>query len=274
MKKAIGFNLGLRGDLIMSTVAARSFKEQHPDCKLVLGVGPQFADMIPLFYQHPYFDNFHVYESYDGWPNKQDIEYLKEAKYNFVFNGKEDHKDQWFNYRHQYAEAANMHGLPIPSDINPILTKYFDTPKLDKIIAFAPFAGYIHNSKNDKMLSQYKAEIIVKFIQQLGYKVLFLGGPNEPKISADFASDSNYFKAVHEMLGCKFLLHTDTGIGHAAGAYNFPRLGLYGYRYYGVEKVDNIIPLNKNSINLHESNVNDIPDELIFAKIEEMIKNV
>lgn len=273
MKKAIGFNIGLRGDLGMATVAARSFKELHPDWHLTLGVGPQFADMIPLFYQHPYFDNFHVYESYDGWPNKQDTDYLKSAKYDFVFNGKADHPDQWFVHRHQYAEAANMHGLPIPSNIHPILTKWFDTPKLDKTVAFAPYAGYIHNKNNDKMVSQYKAEIIVKFIKELGYEVLFLGGSNEPDIPGVIRKNLSYFDSVKAMLGCKFLIHTDTGIGHIAGAYGLSRLGLYGHRYYGPSKVCNIIPLNTNSINLHESFVNDIPDDLIFSKIEEMIKN-
>ena len=54
----------------------------------------------------------------------------------------------------------------------------------------------------------------------------------------------------------------------------FPRLGLYGHRYYGPDKVGNIIPLNTNSINLHESMVNDIPDDLIFQKIEEIIYNL
>jgi ADP-heptose:LPS heptosyltransferase len=271
--RAIGFHLGLRGDLIMNTIPARSFKQLYPNSHLVLGVGPQFADMMPLFYQHEYFDNFHVYESYDGWPNANDIKYLDNERYDIVFNGKPEHKDDWFNHRHQYAEAANMHGLPIPVDINPPLTRWFNTPKLDKTIAFAPFAGYVHNKNNDKMLSQYKAEVIVKFIKQLGYEVLFLGGPDEPEVPGVIRKNLSYFDSVKAMLGCKFLIHTDTGIGHVAGAYNFPRLGLYGHRYYGIDKVQNIIPLNRNSINLHESNVNDIPDELIFQKIEEMIKN-
>jgi ADP-heptose:LPS heptosyltransferase len=273
MLRAIGWNLGLRGDIIMNTVAARSFKEQYPEFKLTLGVGPQFADMEPLFRDHPFFDAFHVYNSYDNWPDNIDFEYLNKEKYDIVFHGKPAHVDEWYKFRHQYAEAAKMNSLPIPSNLNPILTKWFPIEKLEKTIAFAPFAGYIHNKNNDKMLSQYKTEIIVKFIKQLGYKVLFLGGSNEPEIPGVIRLNSSYFESVKLMLGCQFLIHTDTGIAHAAGAYDFPRLGLYGYRYYGKDNVKNIIPLNTNSINLHASNVNDIDDELIFQKIEEIIYN-
>lgn len=237
--------LGMRGDLCMATVAARSFKEQHPGSHLTLGIGPQYADMLPLFAHHPYIDDLHVYHSYDNWPDATDMAYLKGAAYDVVFNGMPPHRDEWWRHRHQYAETCHMVGLPIPSDIKPILTKWFDVPKFVKpTIAFAPFAGY-YAPNNDKRLSVEQAQYIVDRLNDgCQVHVLQLGGSDEPRLKGTLQPDLDYFSSVRHMLACRLLLHTDTGMGHIAGAYNHPSVGIYASYRYDTNLITHIQPLH------------------------------
>lgn len=265
LTRAIGFNLGLRGDLAMTTVAARSFKENFPNSHLTLGLNKTFKDLLPLFHDHPYYDSFHVYESYENWPNYNDAEYLKSAKYDMIFHGMPQHRDQWWNFRHQYAEAAHMVGLPIPKNINPILTKWFDIDYKKDTVAISPFGG--NGSVNDKMMSVELAQSIVDWLAKNGFKVIHLGADNEPVIKGALKIKCSYFDSVRIMLGCRALIHCDTGMGHFAGAYNHPSIGLYAYRYYGKEFVKNIQPLHKNffaieSEKMIDYNIENIEDKL------------
>lgn len=270
MKTAIGFNLGQRGDIIMNTVAARAFKQMFPNTLLVLGVGPQYADMLPLFKNHPYFDAVHVYNSYDGWPDNVDTEYIKRVKYDQVFNGMPMHtSDKWFDKYHQCQEVCAMHGLTIPQDYSCELIKWFDDNSLikdKKFIAFCPFAGY-YNKGNDKKLSIEKAQSIVDIVRSFDYEVVQLGGPDEPRLNKVHFLYSDYFNSVRNMLSCKAVIHTDTGLGWAASAYKFPALGLYSNAYYG-HKIKNIQPINPNAIYIDEINVNSIPQEELQQKIK------
>lgn len=267
--KAIGFNAGLRGDLVMTTVAARAFKESYPDWKLTMAVGPQFSDMLPLFYQHPYYDNYHVWTVYENWPSKPDIDYLLETKYDISFHAFPPHNDEWWRYRHQYAEASNMVGLHVPKDINPVLKKWFFVPSFKKTIAFAPFAGY-YNQSNDKRLSFEKAQEIVDLLTKKGYKVIQVGGPDEPVLKNTILRNTPYFESVRDVLSCELLIHTDTGIGHVAGAYKHPSLGLYGHRYYGGELVKNIQPISPNTKCLDSDVVENISIERIEQTLVDM----
>lgn len=266
MNRAIGFNLGLRGDLIMSTVAARSFKEQYPGWHLTLGVGPQFKDLLPLFHDHPYFDAVHTYTSYENWPQPADLEYLTAAKFDMTFHGKPQHRDEWFKFRHQYAEAAYMVGLSVPADTTPKMKRWFSLDwQLEDTVAFAPFGG--NGGVNDKMLSVEQAKAIVGFVESLGYEVLHLGAPDEPDIGG-FRRDTCYFDSVRNMLSCHALIHCDTGMGHVAGAYNQRSLGIYGHRYYGSEFLKNIQPLHSNFLSVDHPTVADIELDKVFNAIK------
>ena len=235
----------------MSTVAARSFKEQHPDHHLTLGVGPQFKDMLPLFHDHPYFDAVHAYSTYDGWPGPKDTEYLKAMKFDLMFDGTAQHRDnEWWKERHQYAEACHMMGLPVPADINPILTRWFgrEPAQNRKMVAFAPFGG--NGNLNDKMLSVVQAQTIVDWLVDKGYMVLHLGAANEPQLEGAQWLNTCYFDSVRNMLSCRALIHCDTGLGHVAGAYNHLSLGLYGCRYFGKEWAHQIMPRHRNFVSV------------------------
>lgn len=271
MKRAIGFNLGLRGDLIMSTVAARSFKEQYPNSHLTLGVGPQYSDMLPLFHAHPLYDAVHCYTTYDGWPGPKDVEYLEASRYDMIFHGMPQHRDQWWEHRHQYAEAAHMVGLPIPADINPVMNRWFGIDDLSDFVAFAPFGG--NGQPNDKMLPVQMAQKIVGYItEELGVAVIHLGAKDEPRLEGAFKLETCYFDSVRALLGTRLLIHCDTGLGHVAGAYNHPSLGLYAHRYYGKDKVKNIQPLHSNFRSVDAPKIEEIDLDLVFKEIRLMVK--
>jgi ADP-heptose:LPS heptosyltransferase len=274
MIRAAGFMQGLRGDLVFSTVAARSFKEQYPDSHLTLTVGPQFKDLLPLFHNHPYYDATHVYSTYDNWPGEKDIKYLQSAKYDIVFHPMPQHRDQWFLHRHQYAEAANMVGLPIPADINPVLTRWFgDQPNFpSKVIAFAPFGG--NGGVNDKMFSVKQAQFIVDFLRVNGWQVLHLGSKDEPRLDGALFFNTCYFDSVRNMLSCRALIHCDTGLGHVAGAYNHPSLGFYGYKYFGKDFIHRIQPIHSQFNAEIIENMSDFTEDLLGESIQRFLVKI
>lgn len=258
MTRAIGFHAGLRGDLIMGTVCARSFKEQHPDSHLTLAVGPQFKDLLPLFHDSQY-DSTHVWSTYEGCPGSRDVEYLRAACYDIVFHPMPQHRDQqWWTLRHQYAETCHMVGLPIPSDICPKLTRWFSPAGgfHNRVVAFAPFGG--NGGVNDKQLSVAQAQAIVDWLTDHDWTVLHLGAPTEPQLDGAKWMPGSYFDSVRNMLSCRALIHCDTGMGHVAGAYNHPSLGLYAYRYFGREWAHQIRPIHSNHVAVEASTMAEI----------------
>jgi len=268
--KAIGFNIGQRGDICMNTVVARQFKIQFPNSHLTLGIGPQYADMIQLFNQHQSIDDTHVYKSYDRWPSQEDIFYLKNKKFDIVFPGLPQHtSDRWWQQYHQTEEACLMNGLEKPINKECNLNKYFETGYIKKYIAFAPFAGF-YNKNNTKTLTLENAQRIVDLVLKLGYAVIQLGGIDEPKLQNTVFLNSDYFNSVRLMLSCEFLIHTDTGIGWIASAYKFPCIGLYSNYYYSKSYVKNIQPINNNAIYIDNFNVNDIDLEEIRIAIKNL----
>lgn len=272
MKTAIGFNLGQRGDIIMNTVAARAFKETAPGYHLTLGVGPQFADMEPFFKNHPHIDAFHVYSSYDGWPNQSDKDYLIAQGYSTVFNGMPQHTHrQWWTYYHQAQETCWMHGLNVPSDgLQCRLTQWFDIDDRRDTVAFAPFAGW-YNPSNDKRLSVERAQEICDLIVARGYKVLQIGGADEPRLTGAIFAATSYFESIRAILGCALFVHTDTGAGWAVSAYGFPQLGLYSHAYYGPEYVKHIQPVNPLGVFLSEASVNQINLDKIAHSLDHLL---
>jgi ADP-heptose:LPS heptosyltransferase len=270
MIRAIGFMQGLRGDLVMSTVCARSFKEQYPDAHLTLGVHKRFKDLLPLFHDSQ-FDSTHVWETYDGWPGPRDLEYIQSAKHDIVFHAMPQHRDEWWKIRHQYAETAYMCGLPIPTDIRPKLARWFglNTSFHNRVVAFAPFGG--NNEVNDKMLSVEQAQGIVDYLTDRGWSVLHLGASTEPALEGAIFYDTSYFDSVRNMLSCRALIHCDTGMGHVAGAYNHPSLGIYGWRYHGEAGLKHIQPLHGNFLAVNGPKVCEISLDTIAQSIDTLL---
>jgi hypothetical protein len=272
MKKFIGFNLGQRGDLCMNTVAIRQLKEQVENVHFTLGVSKKYADMMPLFFNHPCIDSLYIYEGYDEWPTQKDKKFLIEKKFDLVFHGLPKHtSDDWWKYFHQTEEVCLMNGLKKPKKLNCFLNQWFDlNKKFENYIAFAPFAGF-YNKNNKKKLSIEKAEAIVSDINSLGYKVLHIGGDDEPEINNTVKLNTDYFSSIKNMISCKALIHTDTGCGWIASAYEFPCIGLYSNEYYSKEFIKNIQPINKNALYLDDIECNYIDNELIINKLKEIL---
>ncbi len=270
--KAIGLTQGLRGDLVISTVAARAFKERFPDSKLVLGMHKDFADMAPLFFQHESFDNIHFYDGYDNWPSEIDKEYLGKAKYDIVFNAMAPHLDnEWWRQRHQTEENCHMHYLPIPKNIQCALNPWFSVPDNKKFVAFSPIGGF-YNYPNAKSLSLERAQEIVDFILDAGLQVWQIGHKDEPRLEGVTKKDLSYFDSVKNLLGCKAFITVDTGLCWLSSAYSFPTLGLYSNSYYSPQYIKNIQPIQPNAQYLDAPNVNNIDIELIKQKIIELVK--
>ena len=270
MNRAIGFNAGQRGDLIISTAVARAFKESNPDWHLTLGLGAPYKDMEPLFHAHPYFDAVHTYTSYDKWPSEFDTAYLEAAKYDAVFNPMPPIRNDWFVHGHQVAEVALLRGLE-PSDLSCTLAPWFGIEYHPRRVAFAPFAGWVAGKVNDKQLTQDRAQAIVNLLIAKGMEVLHLGAPDEPRLNGTIRLNSCYFDSVRAMLGCKFLFHTDSGLGWVASAYRHPQLGLYGHRYYGEQYVKHIQPVNSKALYLDAPTVADISMERIAAAVDTLL---
>ncbi len=263
--KAIGFNLGQRGDLIMNTVVARAFKKVCPKSELILGIGPQYADMVDLFKHHPYIDGVHVYEGYHNWPTPKDITYLNDNNYDLVFNGMAPHAfNNWYQMFHQCEEACLMHFLKPPQDIRCILTDYFQLERQNKRVAFAPFAGY-YNPNNNKKLSVENAQRIVDFLNQKGYTVVQLGGHDEPALKNTIFENRSYIDSVKEILKSHFYVGTDTGSTWVASAYKHPSVVFYSNEQYG-KYVTSIQPVNDVANYYDGFNVNSLNFEKILHR--------
>jgi len=269
MKRAIGFNLGLRGDLIMNTVAARSFKQQNPGWHFTLGVGPQFADMEPLFREHPHIDAFHAYDSYDNWPNEKDQEYLRASWYNSVFHGMPQHSHpRWHDYVHQAEETCWMNGLPPPKDgLQCHLNKWFDVPDYSGYIALNYIGAFYAGYPNNKSYSPLCARELVKLIKAKGYKVIVLGDPKEPPLEGTERKGLSYFESVRTMLGCRALVGIDSGLTWVASAYSHPTVAGYASEYYG-NRVSAIQPINPQANYVSAPRIEDISVDAVAQALQ------
>ena len=45
MIKAIGFNQGQYGDLVMNIIACKAFKQQYPNSHLTFGINKKYSDL-------------------------------------------------------------------------------------------------------------------------------------------------------------------------------------------------------------------------------------
>ena len=261
-----GFNGGQYGDLVMNTVAAKRLKQIAPGTTISLGISKKYSAVAPLFFNHPHIDAIHIWQGYDDFPTKEDISLSK--RFRTVLDPMPKHPDgqEWFTKRHQTSEVCYMNQLgEWPAD-KCYLEKWFDIPAgYDNAIAFAPFAGW-YNPNNDKKLSQSRAEEICNLIRSLGFRVIQIGGVDEPRIKNAEFLNLQIVDSVRYVLACKCLVHTDTFIGWAASAYSHRQLGLYSNKTYfinGKNYISNIQPIGDNIICLDDINVNQIPDELI-----------
>ncbi len=270
--RAIGFQQGMRGDVIISTVAARAFKEQYPDARLTLGVNRRYEDMLPLFGgKHESYDDFHLYHEYENWPGGEDNLFLAKNQFDIVYHAmpKRANEADWWKTEHQASNAATIYGLLAPKNLQCSLTKWFDVPDYLDYVGFQPFGGW-QDWPNKKSFSVERANQVVEIIRSLGFNVLQFGGPDEPALANAEKFDGTYFESMQAMLGCRALVTVDSGRVWASSAYSFPTLGLYSTSYYGPQFIHNIQPINPNATYLSAPLVNEIELDQIAARVKEM----
>lgn len=273
-------NQGQYGDIVINTYLARVLKDiVSSEDRLILNINRKYCDILPLLINNPYIDDFHIWEGYDNWPNDNDKSFIEKNKDCFILSPMSRHSiDDWYNFRHQCEEVCHMFinkyeilKNTITNDKKCFLNSgNFNSKKRNNYIAFAPFAGW-YNKNNDKKLSVESAQAIVNSLLKNGFKVLQLGGYDETKLDGAEKYNFSLYNSTVSMLSCEMLLHTDTFLGWAASAYEFPQLGLYSNKFYG-KNISNIQPINKNSIYLEDVNLNNIPIESIIDNVRSILR--
>lgn len=269
------FNQAQAGDLCINTVPARLFKIYYPESTLFMNVNEKYVDLLPLFYNHPHIDGFRIWEGWDTNTPK-DLEYLKYAREHDIVIGSrmpKHSRDDWYKFFHQGEEACYQNGFPkelvnfLGGDFSCYLNRWFSIDDRKDYIAFAPFAGF-YNPNSPKKLSVEKAQEIVDLLVKLGYKVLQIGGPDEPVLSSAEKFNGSYFESMKAILSCKLLITTDTWCSWYSSAYKFPTIHLLTYDYYSIEHISSIIPSNSNGNFIANKFINDIT----ISQLEEEIK--
>lgn len=276
MYKFLGFHPLRYGDIVMGQVSASILKKKLPNSNFTLCINNNYQDIAPLFIDNPVIDKIHILNKDKDGFNENDKIWINEQNFDHVFNPMADHNhgDPWFLHRHQTLETALIHGLVNQEEIDNnkysnqiFLNKWFTVnSNFTGFIALQAFAGS-YDLNNKKTLTVEKAQEIVDKINKLGYGVLQLGIESEPKLKNTIRIESNYFESVKNMLGCKLLISTDSGLIWTASGYQFPTIGLYSYDYYGKNYVKNIQPQNPNAIYFAESNVNAINIDCVVEAI-------
>ena len=271
MKVLFGHH-GLRGDLAINIPAIEHAKKVT-GLQIDMPINKQFLDLLPIFMNQPSFHPV-ITDDYEKFPSELDKKWVEAKKYNKIFNPMQPHVDDWFNKRHQVSAVLfDYFGQDLPSDSLQInLHRWFDVEKENNCIAFAAFAGWSHEKQSDKQLTVENAQAIADAINQMGYSVVQIGGPDEPRLEGTAFFLGSYFEAVKVVLGCRLLLHTDTGMGWIASGYKHPQIGLYGARYYGAANVKNIQPVNPNGLYLDAATFNEISLDKIIQTLKTVLK--
>lgn len=232
-----------------------------PTCHLVFGINGNYQGAAPLFLEQPDIDEIYITKNPVGGLNNEDLDWAKEQGFTHIFDPLADHNHSvpwWTTGRNQPQECAFIHCLPIFDNGKLTLNRWFEPTKgLEQYVALQAFAGS-YDPANKKALSPARAQEIVNLIIARGYKVLQLGLPNEPKLDNTTRIESDYFSMVKNVLGCRALVTTDSGIAWCSSCYDFPTLGLYSNSYYSKQYISAIQPINPNAIYLDEDNVNNI----------------
>lgn len=271
MMRLCGFCPGQYGDLYMMTVAARCLKRAVPDSHLTFVISGDYRECAPLFIDCPDIDRIHILHKSNAGFDQCDIDWINEQKFHHVFNPMQDHdfSHPWWENRHQALEAAHMHNIPTNGDDGKIrLTKWFK-PSIgfERHIALSPWPSFVEGPRNPKCIQPEMAQAIVDWILAAGWRVLQVGGPNEPQLVGADKPATDYFTSVRNALGCRAMIMGDSGMNWLLSGYDFPVLGLYSERYFGKEYIYNIQPKNPNAIYLTSKTIPEISLDSIFNSI-------
>ena len=245
---AIGLMQGQLGDLILSTVAIRAFKQQYPDARFTLGIADKYRDALPLFLHHGDIDDIHVWDGYDNWPTSIDRQYCHWRGFDRVFNAMPPHsRPDWYNH-HTYGEEACLRfGLPIPDDTSYELVRWFPLDKgYEKVVTLSLFPS---SNQLHKTMPVEECEKLCVSLKAMGYTPVQLGGKYEyVKLKNAVAPHLSILEATRLMLSSHLHLTADTAFSSIAAAYKAPIVGWYGRNYPDMVDCFSHLPPNPNAL--------------------------
>lgn len=248
MIKAVGFLGGQTGDLVIQTVTARAFKQQFPDSELTFAMASKYRDIMPLFFNNPNMDDFHVWDGYDaGWPSDLDREYVYFKGFHKVFNAMSGHtRPDWYNSNHYAVENCLRFGLTPPTDLSYELVRWFQLYKgYGKVVTLTLFPS--KGTQLDKTMPIEECEKLCISLKKLGYKPVQLGGKFEVKLENAFNPDLSIFEATKLMLSSSLHITADTAFSSIAAGYKHKTLGFYGLNYPDMKDCFSHLPVNVNA---------------------------
>jgi len=261
--KAVGFNQGQFGDVVMGMIAAKAFKRDNPYDELYLGINKKYASIAPLFENNPLIDGIHIWDQYNDWPSMEDR--IAASKFDKVFNAMPQHtRGDWYNHIHQTEELCLMHDLQPPFNLQIELVKYFPVKQIKGRIGVCLFG---ETRSRDKNPSVEKAIRLTSMLQDLGYEVIQIGLKDDPQVAPKYEGD--FFGAVKTALMCDVVICVDTALAWILSGYKHPVVGLYGFNYYpGAKTSRNWQPVNPNAIYLEAPRVEEINEEHIIKAVK------
>lgn len=269
MKKISGYMYGQFGDLVMASTLCETFKKHNPDSILIFCVGRKYSSILPLFYNHPFIDGFHVWEGHDDWPTALDSEYIKNGNFDTVYTARPQHKQiNWYNFRSYTHEVHEIFDFPAPVNNQCYLEKWFEIPtKNNQIITSSLSSG---GDAQFRSLTTKQIFEIHSNIEKLGYEVIRLDTKNDPVLETEYpASKLDWVGAAKLMLSAKLHLTVNTSFEWISSAYSHPTLALHGINYpdMPVERVVSHVAVNPNGRAIISENVQNIPVEKIIENI-------
>ena len=267
--KAIGFLGGQFGDLVIMTVCCRAFKRAYPDGHLTFAVAAKYRDILPLFFNHPLIDDFHVWEGYDtAWPTAADKEYTQWRGYDMVCNAIAQHtRPDWYNHHHYAEEACLRFGLSPPVDLSYELapwTKPFEDCQRVVTLSLFPSGG----QQMHKTMPVTECEKLCAELKSKGYTPIQLGGRLEVKLENAIAPDLSILEAATLMRSSRLHITADTAFSSVAAAYKHPTLGFYGLGYPNMTTCTSHLPPNVNATYIKDRDPKTVTSEDLLSLIE------
>lgn len=269
MTNAIGFKQGQIGDLVIQTAVARAYKEQSEGGLLTFGINTKYKDILPLFFNNQYIDDYHIWDGYDNWPTHNDIEYINFRKFDVVFHPMaRTSSHDWYNKHHYITEDCLVQGLKSPSEMKYSLNPWFPLYKdHQKTITLSLFPS--SSTQLNKTLDIDKCEQLCLDIKKLGYRPIQLGGKFDIRLKNAENPDLSIFEATKLMLSSKLHITADTSFSSIAAGYNHPTIGFYGLNYPNMTDCFSHLPPNNNAFYFKPKNVKDLRVEEIIDKVKD-----
>ncbi len=270
-KVYFGIN-GQFGDIIIQEPSLRSFIEDNPDTKIVLGCNKKYQQALELYKNyHNNIVDFKIWDGYKYWPEPSDKEYITEQGFDLVFNAQPKHTmSNWAAHYHQTEESGLMQNIAV-KDTQINLPTPKDIIKHHKTVAISLFPNWPHGGV--KAFPLHTVSNIVKVINKMGYEVIHLNGPDEPDVPNAKKVNGTYMDSVRNLLGTDLLITCDTGMSWVASGFQHPTIGLYAWGYNPISRTSkNWQPTNPNAEYIEASSVQAISKQEIVAAIYKRLK--